>query len=182
MSRVGDLLGLFLGAQTLKCTIRALVDPCCFFCFFLNLWQANSAALGGVIGTDTFCSVTEPPRGASSAHPKAVTPCLINPMRDHWQARKAPPPSLPTTLTSCGPQINVLPAGGGREVAVSKERCGGAGGATRISALSLSPRRLIIETVIANGRGHLCEPERKQKQIGARYYTASILGLPEGLM
>lgn len=59
---------------------------------------------------------------------------------------------------------------------------GGAGGApTRISALSLSPR-LIIEAVIANGRGHLCEPERKQKQIGARYYTASILGLPEGLM
>lgn len=40
--------------------------------------------------------------------------------------------------------------------------------------------RLIIEAVIANGRGHLCEPERKQKQIGARYYTASILGLPEG--
>lgn len=56
-----------------------------------------------------YCSVTEQPQGASPIHPitKAVTPCLISLMGDPWQASP--------TLTSRGPQINVLTAGCGRE-------------------------------------------------------------------
>lgn len=77
--------------------------------FLIRPYRRTTSLHWGGIGISMYCSVTEQPQEASSAHPitKVVTPCLISLMVDPWQAAPA--------LTSHGPQINVLTAGCGRE-------------------------------------------------------------------
>lgn len=113
------------------------------------------------------CTAFKMPRALSfQLITKAFTPCLISLM---GYPRRMPPP----TLTSCSPRINV-PTTGSRKK----------GGATR----NICP---VCWTTI-QGVNHwsgdckwqkpLVRMKRKQKQIGSRQYTVSILRILRGFV